>query len=292
MNIKHNKIKNTGILFELLVRKIVSDGLEGKSDSFAVTVLKEHFHSKTELGKELQLYRAFFNTQKISETKAFNTLDLLLQKRKQLNETMLNTQKYLLIKEIKQHCDLKQFMAGRVPSYKVYASLYKLFESMVHEVDYADLDDVISSRFVVVEHLKGTLQEENVIKENAYVDILKNQTKEFRYLSYQILLEKFNEKYSILTDQQKLLLKEYINNKSDTEAFNKYIIAEADMLENDLRKYIRHVDDEVVRIKLKEVVSQLSLIRKRAVLKENYITAVLIAYEIVNEVKHLVTSRD
>ena len=115
MKIKHNKLRNVGILFELLVRRVASDVLDGKTDSFAVKLMKEHFHSKTELGKELQLYRSFFNAPKLSETNALDMLTMVVQKRNSLNEKLLDVQQFLLIKEIKQHCDLKQFMAGRIP---------------------------------------------------------------------------------------------------------------------------------------------------------------------------------
>jgi hypothetical protein len=287
MNIKHNKLRNTGILFELLVRKIASDVFEGKTDSFAIKIMKEHFHSKTELGKELQLYRSFFNAKKLSEGKAFNMMDLVLQKRKTLNEKLLNAQKFLLIKEIKEYCDLKQFMTGRVPSYKVYASIYKLFESSVKEIDYAELDDVISSRFVVVEHLKGELKEEKIIKENTYSEVLKNQPEEIRHLSYKFLLERFNEKYSNFSDKQKALLREYINHGMDLDKFGKFVASEAAQLKNKIKKHINRVENEVTRIKLNEVVTQLNQIEQKNAVKDSYITALLIAYEISHELESL-----
>jgi hypothetical protein len=287
MNIKHNKVKNTGILFELLVRKVASDVLDGKSDSFAVKLMREHFHSKTELGKELQLYRTFFNAVKLTEAKAFNVLDLVLQRRKSLNEKLLNAQKFLLIREIKNHCDLKQFMSGRVPSYKVYASIYKLFESATREEIFEDLNDVISSRFVVVEHLKGTLKEESVIKDSNYSEILKNQPEEIRYLSYKILLEKFNEKYSNFSDKQKILLREYIHNGTDLEKFSKYIISESTELIGKIKTNLYKVRDNVTKIKINEVISQLEQIKQRGSIKENHITSLLIAHEISHELDNL-----
>jgi hypothetical protein len=287
MNIKHNKVKNTGILFELLVRKVASDVLDGKSDSFAVKLMREHFHSKTELGKELQLYRTFFNAVKLTETKSFNVLDLVLQRRKSLNEKLLNAQKFLLIKEIKEHCDLKQFMSGRVPSYKVYASIYKLFESATREEIFEDLNDVISSRFVVVEHLKGALKEESIIKESNYSEILKNQPEEIRYLSYKILLEKFNEKYSNFSDKQKAVLREYINNGTDLEKFSKYIVIESTTLIDAIKINLHKVRDDVTKIKINEVVSQLEHIKRKGSIKENHITSLLIAHEISHELEHL-----
>jgi hypothetical protein len=286
MNIKHNKIKNTGILFELLVRRVASDVLDGKQDSFAVRLMREHFHSKSELGKELQLYRSFFNVgNKLTEGKAFNMLDLVLERRKSLNEKMLQVQKFLLIREIKQHCDLKAFMSGRVPSYKVYASVYKLFESA--KADSMDIDDVVSSRFVVVEHLKGELKEEQIIKESNYSEVLKDQPEEIRYLSYKFLLESFNEKYSNFNDKQKALLREYINNGTDIEKFGAYVSIESKALVQHFKKNVGKIKNEVTKIKINEVIHQLQQIQQRGAVKDNYITALLIAYQISHELDSL-----
>jgi len=287
MNIKHVKIRNTGILFELLVRRVATDVLDGKTDSFAIKLMKEHFHSKTELGKELQLYRTFFNTTKITEGKAFNVLDLVLDRRRKLNEKLLSTQKFLLIKEIKQHCDLKEFMSGRVPSYKVYASIYKLFEGALSEDDVDSLDDIISSRFVVVEHLKGELNEEPLIKESSYSNSMKEQPEEIRYLSYKFLLEKFNEKYSNFSERQKALLREYINNGTNIEKFSKYIKEEANELTLSIKKNSHKITDEVTKIKINEVLTQLQNIKERTSVKDNYITALLIAHQISQELSEM-----
>lgn len=285
--IKHVKFRNTGILFELLVRKVAADVLDGKSDSFAVKIMREHFSSKSELGKELQLYRSFFNSPTLTEGKAFNMLDLILQKRKSLNEKLLAAQKFLLIKEIKEHCDLKQFMSGRVPSYKVYASIYKLFESHKNTDSMDDIQDIISSRFVVVEHLQGNIKEETIIKENSYMDLMKQQPEEIRYLSYKILLETFNEKYSIFTDKQKGLLREFINNGNNLEKFEKYLSTESSNLIQVMQLHLKKVNNEVTKIKLNEVISQLTQIERKPSVKENYITALLIAYQISHELETL-----
>lgn len=280
MSIKHNKIKNTGILFELLVRKVATDVLDGKSDSFAVRVMREHFHPKSELGKELQLYRLFFNAPKLTESKAFNMLDLIVQRRKSLNERMLAVQKFNLIKEIKNNCDLKEFMNGRVPSYKVYASIYKLFEA---SEDIMEVQDVVKSRFLVVEHLKGEIKEEQIIKENAYVSTLREQDEEIRMLSYKLLLEKFNQKYNNFNGKQKTLLREYINKGTDVEPLKKHIGSEAQVLVKSINKLASKVKNEVTRIKLHEVVAQLTSIAQKPTIKENHITALLIAYQLEQE---------
>lgn len=285
MNAKHSKHKNTGILFELLVRKIATDVLDGKSDSFAVKLVREYFHPKSELGKELQLYRTFFNVPRLSESKAFNMLDLVVSRRKQLNEKLLSTQKFNLIKEIKNNCDLKDFLNGRVPTYKVYASIYKLFEYAADEI--MEIEDVVKSRFLVVEHLKGDLKEEVILKENSYIDALKGQDEEIRFLSYKFLLERFNEKYSDLSDKQKTLLREYINKGTDVEPFKKFVAQEAKVLATDITRATRKLQDNVTKIKLHEVVSQLHDIHKKPSVKEHHITALMLAYQIDQELAGL-----
>lgn len=291
MKIKHNKLRNVGILFELLVRKIASDVLDGKTDSFAIKMMKEHFHSKTELGKELQLYRSFFNTPILSETNAMDMLNLVIQKRKTLNEKLLEAQKFLLIREIKQHCDLKQFMSGRVPSYKVYASAYKLFEYNKRTDNsfdsFTQLDEVVVAKSVIIEHLKGSLKEENIIKESAYTNVIKQQSEEIRHLSYKFLLESFNEKYSVFNTQQKALLREYINNGTDLDKFGKYVTTEATHIITSLKTNARKIKNDVTKIKINEVITQLQQIQKKGVCKDSYITALLIAYQISHELETL-----
>lgn len=286
MRIKHNKLKNTGILFELLVRQIAADVLDGNNNSFAIALVKEHFHSASELGKELQLYRSFFNLPStLSENKSMNMLDIVLQRRQKLNEKLLDAQKFLLIKEIKDHCNLKTFMSGRVPSYKVYASIYKLFESI--KTDSADIEDVIASQYVVVEHLRGNIKEEQIIKESNYTNAMREQPEEIRQLSYKFLLEKFNEKYSVFNDKQKALLREYINSGANVEKFSKYVFTETSKLENELARAKSKIKDEVTRIKMNEVIHQLHLIQKKNAIKDNHVTALLIAYQISHELNSL-----
>lgn len=285
MNRKHVKIRNTGILFELLVRRIANDVLNGNPDSFAIKLIREYFHPKSELGKELQLYRVFFNTPILTEAKAFDTIDLLVKQRTKLNEKLLTTQKFTLIKEIKDNCDLKQFLMGRVPSYKVYASIYQLFEHTNLEIN--EIEDTLKCKFLVVEHLKGQLKEEPIIKENSYVDTLREQDKEIRYLSHKLLLEKFNEKYSIFNEKQKHLLREYINKGASDDNFKQFVIAETKNLIHIIQQNLKKIKHDVTRIKLVEVMTQLQNIQTKVTIKENHITALLIAHQIVDEIQSL-----
>ena len=287
-SIKHNKLKNTGILFELLVRQITADVLKNKQNGIAVKLMREFFNSKTELGKELMLYRAFFNVQNLSEQKAFRLLQLVTEQRKTLNRTELSTQKYLLIKEIKEHFDLKEFFAARIPSYKVYASIYKTFDASLNGMgDSTTIEEWAASQFTIVEHLSGKVANKEAKEQNQLAELIRAQDDDIRYLSYKILIERFNEKYKDLNESQKELLQEYIYNVSNTNKLKGYVQKKSAILAKDIIQESKRVTDKVIRIKLREVVTQLNNIEKATVLKENHMTAMLIGYEILKELKTL-----
>jgi hypothetical protein len=287
-SIKHNKLRNTGILFELLVRQITSDVMENKQNGVAVKLMREFFNSKKELGKELMLYRAFFNVQNLSEQKAFQLLKLVTEQRKQLDQHVLDTQKYLLIKEIKKNFDLKEFFAARIPSYKIYASIYKNFDASVNGLnEVTTIEELASSQFTIVEHLSGKTVNKEIKESTELANIIRSQDDDIRYLSYKILVERFNEKYKGLDEAQKKLLQEYILNISNTSKLKTYTQNESRRLAKEVAQYSKKVTDKVVRIKLAEVVAQLSKVETANTIKENHMTALLIGYEILKELKSL-----
>jgi len=287
-SIKHNKLRNTGILFELLVRQITSDVMENKKDGVAVKLMREFFNSKKELGKELMLYRAFFNVQNVSEQKAFQLLKLVTEQRKNLDQTVLDTQKYLLIKEIKKNFDLKEFFAARIPSYKIYASIYKNFDAAINGInDTTTIEELAGSQFTIVEHLSGKSVNKEIKEHNELSNIIRSQDDDIRFLAYKILIERFNEKYKGLDESQKKLLQEYIYNISNTSKLKTYTQTESRRLAKEITQSSKKVKDKVTRIKLGEVVSQLQKVQTATVIKENHMTAMLIAYEILKELKAL-----
>ena len=287
-SIKHNKLRNTGILFELLVRQITSDVMENKQNGVAVKLMREFFNSKKELGKELMLYRAFFNVQNLSEQKAFQLLKLVTEQRKQLDQHALDTQKYLLIKEIKKNFDLKEFFAARIPSYKIYASIYKNFDASVNGLnEVTTIEELASSQFTIVEHLSGKTVNKEIKESTELANIIRSQDDDIRYLSYKILVERFNEKYKGLDEAQKKLLQEYILNISNTSKLKTYTQSESRRLAKEVAQYAKKVTDKVVRIKLAEVVAQLGKVETANTIKENHMTALLIGYEILKELKSL-----
>lgn len=286
--IKHNKLRNTGILFELLARQITSDVMENKKDGIAVKLMREFFNSKKELGKELMLYRAFFNVQNLSEQKAFQLLKLVTEQRKNLDQNALNSQKYALIKEIKKNFDLKEFFSARIPSYKIYASIFKSFDAAVNGInDTTTIEELAGSQFTIVEHLSGKTSNKEIKENTELAKVIRSQEDDIRFLSYKILVERFNDKYKGLDESQRKLLQEYIYNISNTSKLKSYTQIESERLSKEISKLSKSVTNKIVRIKLSEVITQLNKIKTAQVIKENHMTALLIGYEILKELKSL-----
>ena len=219
---KHSKFRNTGILFELLTRQVTSDILSGKDESFAKNILFKYFSENKELGKELQLYNFLVNEVAKDETQAEKYIEIVLKQRDKLNQKSLTSEKYNLIKEIKDVYPINDLFKSSIKNYKVLASIYKIFENHSDKNSKFDVKEIVSSRTSIVENLCGSRK---VVKEteDEMINVYKQQNEEVRLLSYKILIESLNEKYKDLDSSQKNLLKEYINNITNTTGFKSYV---------------------------------------------------------------------
>ena len=277
--VKHSKFKNTGILFELLVRQVASDTLS-KDNSEAVRIIKEYFSNKTQLGKELQLYQTILNEKFNSESQANRFIDAVLSSRRKLNKGKLRREKYNLIKEIKEHYDIEKFTKARVDNYRTLASTYTIFENTSLRPA-----DSVKMRYNLVEAVTGKRANKQIKRQ--IVSEYSKQDKDMQLLSYQILVDKFNEKYGDLSVKQKKVLREYINNVSNTNNLKELISSEVPHIKRTLRNKMRSIKDPVVRIKLKEVAKQATALGKRNVIKDQEVLSLMRFYELIKELKNI-----
>tara|TARA_R110000744_G_scaffold305065_1_gene413428 strand:+ start:1479 stop:2324 length:846 start_codon:yes stop_codon:yes gene_type:complete len=276
---KHSKIKNTGILFELLVRQVASDTLSSDR-SEAIRIIKEYFSSKTQLGKELQLYQTIVNEKFNSELQADRFVDAVVLSRKSLNKSMLRREKYNLIKEIKEHYDLHKFSKARVDNYRTLASTYNMFENTSMRPA-----DSVRLRYNLVETI--TNKNTHKVLKKQIVSEYAQQDTDMQLLSYQILVDKFNEKYGDLSVKQKNVLREYINNVSNTNNLKELISTEVPHIKRTLQRKIKSIKDPVMRIKLKEVAKQATSLGKRNVIKDQEVLSLMRFYELIKELKNI-----
>ena len=282
--LKHSKIKNTGILFELLTRQITADVLAGKSTK-SVSILKEYFNEKTELGKELELYKLLSEKNYTSEVKANDLLNVVVKQRQKLSNTNLRREKYNLIKSIKENYNVTDFFNGRIPNYRILASIYNVFQSETTNEKFK-ADHIVNSRFTVLEHVTNKKIDEKQIKEKVLKEYTK-EDKDLRLLAYQILVDKFNTKYKKLDESQKSLLKNYINNVSNTNSLREYVDNEVTIIKNKLNKHLPKVNDKITNIKLTEAINQIENLTKGKIVNEKQVLTLMRYYELIKEIKNV-----
>jgi hypothetical protein len=280
MKIKHSKYKNTGILFELLVRQITSDTLEGK-DSPIKSLLKKYF-VKTELGKEYKLYETLLNKTSITETKAEITVNTLIESSKTLNRRLIKKQKYNLISEIKEHYNINEFFNHKLPHYKVHAAFYTLLE--IYNSDKAvNPEHIINNKVTILEHLTAAPIQEKSVR-NQVLEELSKEDKEVKMLTYRILLEKFNGKYENFSHSQKEILKELLYSIDNKPRLKEFYISKSNEIKNELISLTKNVTDKTTQIKLNEVVNLLDVKPSNRITDDNLVN--LLQYcDLVNELE-------
>jgi hypothetical protein len=280
MAVKHSKYRNTGILFELLVRQTTADLLENK-DSKAVKILKKYF-TNTDLGKEYNLYNSLVTGKKLTESKAEVLISTVVDQYKKIDFETTNRLKYNLIKEIKRSYRLEEFFKAKVDNYKCYASIYTIFESQ-HSKQ-ADTKQLVANKITLLERIsKEDIKNKKVPA--SLVEELMKEDKEIRLMTYKILVEKFNDKYGTLSSKQKGLLKEYIASISDTTTLKESLNKRLSSIKKELISLSKTVESPVISIKLNEVIKLISPIKENIGVKDETITSILQYYDLIDELK-------
>ncbi len=283
MSIKHSKYKNTGILFELLVRRVTADTLNEK-ESPALKLIKKYF-SKTELSKELKLYESVSKSNGISENQANSLIQTLLENSKRLNRKTLKSEKYNLISEIKGFYNLDEFFKTKLPNYKTFSSFFTLLEIYNTNL-YINPDEIVKNKQTLLEQICKANISENSVKENL-VNEFQTYDKDLRLLTYKLLLEKFNTKYSNLNRYQKQILKEFITSVDSTPKLREIYNLRSSQLKAILETFNKKITDNVIKIKLNEVVSLLEVKTNKCSVKSNDIFNLLQYFELIEELNKI-----
>ena len=279
MLIKHSKYKNTGILFELLVRQITADTLSGV-DSKATKILKKYF-VKTELGREYKLYETLSKYKNLTEGKAEVVINSIIESSKNLNRGALKRQKYNLIKEISSHYNLDEFFKTKLPNYKSQAALYTLLE-VYNSENLSNPNQIIDNKIIILE----TLTTKPVSKQKVEDDLMtefQSYDKDIRILTYKVMLEKFNGKYESLNENQKSVLKEFINSMDSTPKLKEFYNIKITEIKTELNKLNKKVSDKAIQIKLTEVNNMLTPLGKLSKIDNDDLVNLLQYYALLEE---------
>jgi hypothetical protein len=276
MKVKHSKYKNTGILFELLTRQLTADTIAGNNPK-ALSIIKKYFSGDSTLLKEYKIYHTFISQKYKEDNKATMLINTLIEAHEKLNKGQLRREKYNLIKEIKDTYNVNNFFKAKINDYKVMASIFNLLENKQ-----ASPLSIVNSKITLLEHI--TIKS-NSIKKTTVLENFSKQDKDTRLLTYKVLLEKFNNKYSGLQDNQKTLLKEYVNSVTNSPALKSFINQEIKAVKKTITGYSKKVEDKAVIIKLTETRDMIKPLCKKSSVNDDNVINLLNYYELVNELK-------
>ncbi len=281
--ILHSKYKNSGLIFEILIRQISSDTLKGK-DSPAIDIIKKYF-IKTELGREYKLYESIIKSKILSEGKAEMLINTVLDESKKFNRRNLKSLKYNLIKEISENYDLDVFFNTKIKNYKELASIYTLIESS-NSKEILNHEQVINNKYTLLEYL--TVSKTSPVEEDKeMMNEFKKSDKDIRLLTYKILLEKFNKKYDGLSSKQKIILKEFINSLDSTPQLKNFYNKKINEIKQDILTEVNNVKDKAVQIKLQEVLKYLVELDKTDKITSDHLVDLLQYYDLISEIQNV-----
>lgn len=281
MALKHSKFKNTGLLFELLVRQVTADMLENK-DSVSVGMIKKYF-ANSELGKEYAIYKNLSTLKGLQESKAAMLIDNSIQAQKKLSQATLRKEKYALISEIKTHYNIDEFFKSKIENYKLYASIYLLFEA-ANTNDSLDPKKTTEVKFSILESLTRSANAD--MEKDPIMEEFKNSDPEVRLLTYKLLVDKFNSKYNgQLNVRQKSLLREYVNEVTMSPKLKDYVNEELEKVKHDLKVLLPGIQDKVIQIKIKQIAEIIKPISKTKSVSDEDVVNLFNYYQLIEELK-------
>lgn len=275
MAIKHNKLRNSGLLFELLVRQLTTDTLNNK-DSNTVKILREYFHN-TDIFKEYQIYTTIAKARNLTESKAEVLINACVESYKKLSKSRLREQKYKLVAAIKENYNVDEFFKAKVDNYTVLASVYNLLE--MHAADSIDVQDYTRCKTTLLEHITS----KKVSDKDAILEEFVSTDEGTRALIYKMTLNKFNERYSNLNESQKNLLKEYINNISTSNRLKEYCNEQVKMIKEELKTIVNTTSDQVRKVKLQEIAKLINEVPSDKTITEGDVSNILNYMELIKE---------
>ena len=248
---KHNKKRNVGIIYELLLKHISTKLLEGKKKEAkkATKLIEKHFKKNTELYKEFRLFNALAKSN-ITNT---HTVASILNEAKiasnRLDSKLLERQKSALLKDINFSVADKDFYYRSISDYRDLGTV----QLALNEWRKKDKD---IKKLVDLEVRLGEL----MLREKGRVNETKYDASHSDRLVLKIMTEKFNRRYGEeLTKDQKNIIEGYVFlSDKDPNKLQKFFAEKK-------KEALASLDTFEDRSKNKYLLSKLDEVRKKIV---------------------------
>ena len=210
ININHNKKRNVGVVYELLLRAVSAYLVEGKKEKAqtALDIISKRFAQDTELFKEFRLSNALAKTKISDPTVAAVILTETKAATRRIDAPKLDKEKSLLIRDINHTLNDDNFYHRRIANYRDLATI----QLAINEWSLGDRSNLSQTLLVetkLIEQLKNNQSDNPTTLVEQKNDAVDN-------LVIKILNEKFNKKYEgKLTEDQRALIRDYVITKTD-----------------------------------------------------------------------------
>lgn len=193
----HNKRRNTAFLYEALVRELTKSVVakDEERKSAVMAVIKEFFNNNSILKQDLNLYKEIVETRGTTKDAAEKIIGYVRKERERLNAEKLFEAQTQLINKICNSISEDVF-SNFVPNYKALASVYQMFSPKTK------IKNKVLMENVVVQYMSSLPQKIN-------------EQKRINNATMRIFSSKFNNHYSGLLEEQRVLLSKYISSFTD-----------------------------------------------------------------------------
>ena len=283
MRIKHSKYKNTGLIYELLVRQIAADTISNRP-SPAIKILKKYYGNTSFFAKEFKLYEFILKNKGISRDRAESIISTITEISRKLDVKSIKNQKYKLIAELKEHYNIEDFFSISISTYKPLAALYCLLEAQNNN-ELVDPQVIVENKMTILEHLTAQETSEKSTRESLIEEYSKYE-KDLKLLTYRILLQKFNNKYDNLNINQKEVLREFITSVASSTKLKEFVNLKLEEISKDVLQVVSKTKDKVLKIKLQEVVKNIKYLSKKDKVQDSNLSLLMQYYELLYELKN------
>ena len=240
MKLKHNKKRNTAILYQVLIQELTKSILRNNNKRKAelLEIVKKGFVKGSSLYKDLKCYEEIQSALSLDISDFKQVMREVREKKTGIDTKELFNEQTRLINRINRQVSREAFN-NFIPNYKNLATIYQIF----------GLEDQPSKRVMLENRLLEEVSSKTSEDDKKIVPL--------DNLVYKGFVKKFNEVYgeSLLESQRKLLQKYVVSMDSNGLDFKLYMNEALGKIKTDLNgKYADKIDKKSVD-KLNEAIS-------------------------------------